>query len=669
VSDLLRSLSAGSPSPAIRERIAGLLEQLVQPGITYFPIRHHSPACARQLAWWMEQHPPATILIEGPESSTRFVELLARPDCRMPVALYISCSLPGDPSVAARENASPTRYGAYFPLCDYSPELVAIRAGVARGAKVRLIDLEFAEKVRAEQAAPTAAAVQKQRRSRSLADDPELAFSSYTRLLCEQLGCRDFHELWDHLFEAESCRLTPLEFIERLGTFCALTRELTPPDRQTGPVNELRERCMAAAIREELQRHQAEGIEGPVLVVTGGFHTVALPELVAGDLPRPARPAGLESHSGTWLIPYSFDRLDALNGYQSGMPAPGFYDALWHASRTGTPAELSRGIVELILDFARQARPLAPAGGCSTPEVQATVEMALQLAALRGHAFPQREDMQDAIRSCLATGELAIEGLWLTSHLKKFLAGDRVGSIPQQAQESPLVADFRIHCQRWKLPHQTGAARTITLELYRSARARAISQFLQRLQLLDVPYASWQGGPDYVRGQHLDRLTEVWEIRWSPATASQLVEALVWGGNLAEAATARLLALAAEQFRQPQTMRTEAAVGLLRTACQLGLTATLPELVEQVRLQIETDAELPSVAAALSQLLVLRAAGTPLQANRIEQLPELIQQCYQRTVRLTRSAALTPADQIDGVLQALAVVRGAIRLEDRYPVS
>ena len=56
----------------------------------YFPVRHHSPACAWHLERAIRQYRPELILIEGPENANSLIPILASPDTEAPVALYYS---------------------------------------------------------------------------------------------------------------------------------------------------------------------------------------------------------------------------------------------------------------------------------------------------------------------------------------------------------------------------------------------------------------------------------------------------------------------------------------------------------------------------------------------------------------------------------------------------
>ena len=96
--------------------------------VTFVGVRHHSPACARLVAATIEELRPAHVLVEGPaDMNDRLDELLL--DHRLPIAIF----------TAYRDGER--LHASWSPLCDYSPEWVAITAGRSVGAEVRLIDL------------------------------------------------------------------------------------------------------------------------------------------------------------------------------------------------------------------------------------------------------------------------------------------------------------------------------------------------------------------------------------------------------------------------------------------------------------------------------------------------------------------------------------------------
>ena len=161
-------------------------------------------------------------------------------------------------------------------------------------------------------------------RLRALQEEHSLQHSAYLSALAKKTGCRDFNELWDHLFEAH-CQQTPTpDFIRQIAAYCYLARRETPPESLETDGTLAREAAMAKAIAAVLQN-----LDGKILVVTGGFHSVALPALIESPPAAPPAPKLSPGSAQTVLMRYSFEQLDALNGYAAGMPAPGYYQLLW----------------------------------------------------------------------------------------------------------------------------------------------------------------------------------------------------------------------------------------------------------------------------------------------------------------------------------------------------
>src|SRR5690348_9241844 len=118
--------------------------------VVYFPVRHHSPACAWHVDRLIRTLRPDAVLIEGPRDATSLIPLLTHRQTRMPVAIYTTYIEHG-PDVSGQpangQHKDLLRHAAYYPLCDYSPELAAIRAAAELGARTRFIDLTFPEMV------------------------------------------------------------------------------------------------------------------------------------------------------------------------------------------------------------------------------------------------------------------------------------------------------------------------------------------------------------------------------------------------------------------------------------------------------------------------------------------------------------------------------------------
>ncbi len=112
-------------APTAEQAVAALLPKLRSARVTYFPIRHHSPACAAHLRRWIAAHRPASVLVEGPASFSGKIDFLTDERCVCPVAIYTTfidkrgrLRPPGDE--AKPGPGGPPRSAAFYPFCDYS---------------------------------------------------------------------------------------------------------------------------------------------------------------------------------------------------------------------------------------------------------------------------------------------------------------------------------------------------------------------------------------------------------------------------------------------------------------------------------------------------------------------------------------------------------------------
>lgn len=624
-------------------------EQVLLSGpITYFPIRHHSPACARHLRQWIEHFQPESIIIEGPGSHDDWIPLLVSHECIGPVALLSTY----------RESDSPTglRHSAFYPLCDYSPEWVALRQGHAQGARVRFADLEFGEKVRIKHAQLQEGESPQTLLGVLLGDESNLRYSEFIEKLVRRLGCRDFDELWDHLFEARSETMTTEAFLGLLATYCDLSRASYQPEYLKADGTLAREAIMVEVIRSEYEQLRDPKRQGALLVVTGGFHTVALPEVVSGEgnphrskssTPDPAK-------SGSWLIRYSYDQLDALSGYRSGMPSPGFYDVLWQADQANMPKRDE--VARLVTIIARETRGKPIPHEASVTDSIAAVQMLDRLADLRGHTTPTRSDVLDAIASCMRKESGVGEDL-LSAIVHRVLAGNRIGSIPPAAGQPPIIHDFHRQATSYRLPINTIEPRNVHLELYRKPQHRAISFFLHQLQLLTVPYAEFVDGPDFIHGYRLSRLQEEWRVVWSPNVEARLAELASLGDSVAGATAQQIVQLVRDLDEAGSARDADAAVELLIRTCRCGLHTHAERILPVVQSHIAEDSSFASIAKALSGLALLRSAREPLEAERLDSLDQIILHCYHRATYLIDTLSEIPDDQLDSSLDGLLSVR------------
>ena len=630
-------------SQAMRE----LGARLVTPELIVFPVRHHSPACAWQLRRLLAECTPSAVLVEGPRSFTSLLPHLAHAEARMPLAIYTYAVRRGS------EDEPEQRRAAYYPFCDYSPELVALRDAASRGIPARFIDLDFAEQcgLSDEEDADE---------GQSLLDERHYSRSRFLQALAQQLGCRDHEELWEHLFELPASGLSLTEFVAQVATYCQLSRLDTDEAQMRADGTLQREAEMAWHIRDALSQRTPG--TGPVLAVVGGFHAVVLPELVAAAKVRPSLSRKNIAEEECALIRYSFDRLDRLNGYASGMTSPAWHQSLWEQmlrhdriDAAASPRVRRTAALGVLTDIAVELRsrhnlPLP------MPALGAAYEQALRLAQLRRRSAPAREDVQDAVISCFVKGDADADGALVMAVTRRVLGGIAVGNVPPGASTPPLVKDFRYRVQRQRLKIDDTQRRRAVLDLYRRPAHRLTSRLLHGLSLLGVPFAVRMAGPDFVLGVGLDRLQEHWEYAYSAAIEAALVEASVYGVSVALAVANRFAAKVDRMQAEGLGGNAREGAALMTQACVLGLHDRLPRLVGLLRGAIGADAGFDSVAAAVASLGLLWESREPLEARDVPDLLPLLAAAYERAIYLGRELRGAQCEA-KAVVQALLQLR------------
>lgn len=607
-----------------------LSELIWQPGrLIVAPIRHHSPACARAVAAIIDQRRPAQILIEGPAEMTPLIPWLVHPETRAPVAVYLI-----GPRANQQLPTSPFAVAGYLPLCDYSPELVALRRGTATGAKLAFIDRGFG----CRRPEPEHGAL-------SLMAEAHWRHGRFIQALTDRIGARDADEVWDRLFEAADDH-DPARLFAQVGAYCLAIRRDWPEALLEADGTLARERTMAAAIRSAL----AKG--GEVLAVVGGFHAQAV---ATQALDSPPPPAETDAPGQAFLIRYSFDRLEALNGYTAGMPAPAWHQALWESGPAlDQPPDRGTVATAFLGELAGWARSQIGPSLVATPDMVAALTQAQSLAELRGHCAIQRTELTDAVGSAWVKGNREEDGRMLLSELCRLMTGDRLGDIPAGAGHPPLVAEARHRAATLGFEVTTTTPRRIALEIYRKPKDRARSRFLHAMAYLDTGFAVFRAGPDLIGNRNLDRVIEHWDCAWTPVVEGRLVEAARWGGTVDEACLARVKAAVAALERNPGAGGSAKAVELLTSLCLIGLSASLPQIVSLVAGQIRGDNDIASLVRAAAGLTLLWSGRAHLAGVERGEIEPLIVTAFHRARWLLPSASGRVGDPARALAGALA---------------
>jgi hypothetical protein len=561
--------------------------------VVFFPVRHHSPTAARLVRELIQRLRPAAVLIEGPADFNERIDELYLPH-RPPLAVYSYLRLP-----------SGQRRGAYYPLCEHSPEWQALLAARKAEATVRFIDLHWAD----------IAGVEGEPDNRY--SDAEFRRSGYIATLCKRLGVEDFNALWDTLFELDA-DLDIETYLERAHNLCGNMRLLEGAGSAT---DRRREAFMASIIRQTLEEHK-----GCIVVVTGGYHSVALHGRLTGKAPAgmaepaeypPAPPAPGEER-GIALTPYSFERLDSLTGYEAGMPNPGFYQQVWRDRQKGH-TDTHHKLLQRVAERLRENKQ-----AISSADLIAAETTARGLAALRGHAEVWRTDLVDGITGALIKEEMTRGGQHpLLDAVHDVLRGGERGLLAEGAQLPPLVVDIQTQLEAHDLQARS-QPRDVDLDLEQDA-GRQRSRILHRLRLLEVSGYERTAGTDLSVRDDLAKVWERWHIAWNPDFDARCIESARYGPTLAEATAARL-AEAAERIERDAGK----AALLLLDAALAGLTELAGSLLERLKELVRTDGNYFTVTGALGHLLYLYRYDVVLQTAGHGEIGALVTQAYQR---------------------------------------
>lgn len=586
--------------------------------VTFIGVRHHSPACARLVHRTIERLRPAYVLVEGPaDYNDRLDELLLEHE--PPIAIF------------SHHRNGPLVHTAWSPLCAHSPEWVALKTGRACGAELRFIDL------------PTWHQAMIGRRNRYA--DAEERYAEAIRRLCRELTVDGIDALWDHLFEIPD----DADLAERLEAYFDLVRG----ESEAGAQDTAREHYMARWVRAA----QAAAGRRPVVVVTGGFHTPALRALVSspaadpdeGRWPQVPRPPD-GSVGGSFLVPFSFRRLDSFSGYQSGMPSPEYYHRLWEHGPRRAADELTEAVVERLRERGVTV---------STADLIAARALTEGLARLRGHRHPGRTDLLDGLASALISEDLEDPLPWssreplrpsahpVVAEMVAAFSGDRVGRLHPDTPAPPLVEQVIADLERLGLD----GAETVTLRLADGADLER-SRLLHRLRVLGIPGFDRESGP--ATGTE-EALEERWTLRPGEHRLPALIEAGAYGATPADAAAAALEERAAAAGDDAAAL---AAVLFDAVFCGCG---ELPDqIAERISAGIDTGSDMGQLGEVLETMLALwrhdRVLG--LAGGRLPAV--VIERCVIRLLWLMESLRGGPAPAEPARLAAMAAVRDAL---------
>jgi hypothetical protein len=580
-------------------------------------VRHHSPACARLVAHTIREARPRFVLIEGPaDMNGRIDELLLGHE--LPIAIF---------SYASGEEV---HHASWSPFCAYSPEWVALETARETRAESLFMDLPAWHKAFAE--------------VENRYSDRHSRASDRMRLLCERMGIEDTDALWDHLFEQP---LGIEVLAERLSTYFRELREGDDPGDRDREREAYMNRWIAWAM-------EAAG-DQDVVVVCGGYHAPALATAwqALAEPQRPETPTreGL-ARLGSYLVPYSFHRLDSFVGYESGMPSPEFYQRVWERGANEAGETM---LFDTIQHLRRKKQRVSPA------DAIAALTLASGLRTLRGHVELARIDVLDGLAAAVVKDALDAPLPWnrrgqlvsgtdpMLVEMVSAFSGERVGRLARGTPQPPLVADVREQLERAGITPKRVVAQ-VEVPLVDAAGLER-SRVLHRLRVLRIPGFALTRAPSLARAA--TELSEQWAISAQLEAEAALIEASAYGATLEAAAAARL----EEGVRNAGGLRDLAEI--LGEAALVGITTLTDRLFAEVRRVAGTEPSFGELGGALGKFLALYNHGLLLGTTGAAILGETIEAAFERGLWLFEGVGGNAgAVEVDGAL----ALRDALRL-------
>lgn len=508
--------------------------------VHYFGIRHHGPGCARCLDTALRELAPAMVLVEGPEDATDLMPLLGDADMEPPVALLAYATENPDNAI-------------FWPFALFSPEYRAARYALDNQVPLRLIDLPAAATLaehaklaetpdyatgtpaEGEEKSDNAQAVSEHEPEGPVSRDP-------IGILARCAGYEDGESWWSDLVE-ENPEPGPL--------FAAIASAMTAL-RGTSPAGlSTREARREAHMRLAID-HACKEVNGSIAVICGAWHVPALQtpqkrkddrELLRG-LPK-------VKASLTWA-PWTQPRLASASGYGAGIRHPGWYEHLWHHG--GETTRTTRWLLRIARLMRNKGHPV------STASLIDAERLTTALAAIRNRTAPNFEELRDAAVACLCGGE----SLLYATIGAELLTGAGVGRVSARTPLSPLLSDLQTQQKTAKLK-PAALERELPLDL-RSESGLFRSTLLHRLVALEIPWGKPVGA-----GRSRGTFRENWMLRWEPEYAVRLVEQLVHGPTIEQAASGCLLA----------SMRRAESLARLAEYLEKAMKARLPAVIDE----------------------------------------------------------------------------------------
>jgi len=568
----------------------------------------------------IEKLKPRFVLVEGPcDMNERIDELLL--GHQMPIALF-----------SYRQNPDGSSRGTWTPFCEFSPELVAMQTARKVGSKPMWMDLPAWD--------DTFLGVENRFGSERMKHSDRLGE------IADRLGFEDTDALWDHLFEQPQS----IEDLEKgLIRYFDVLRADEPGGERDEPREATMTRFIAAAARDCKKGET-------IVVVCGGYHKPALERQWNDSDPTwpdvPPVPEG--TRVGSYFVPYSLRRLDSFAGYASGMPSPGFYQAVWEQ---GSEKAAESMLFHAIQHLRKKQQRVSPA------DAIAANTLANGLRIMRAHKVLTRIDVLDGLAGALVKEALDAPLPWtrrgtLAKHTDALLvelvsafSGEKYGVLAKGTPAPPLLDDTFAELSRVDIEPKRGAQK-FTAKLTDQAGADR-SRVLHRIRVLGIPGFTRTRAPSLLRTK--TDLSEEWSVERLLETDPALIEAAVYGGSLIAAAGAKL----EERCRDAQDVSILADA--LFDAALCGIRTLTDRWLLEISQRVAQEPNLGALGKAMHRLLPLYGGDVLYDMRGSTELGKVLSTCFDRALWLFEGIQGPDAELDEGHVFAVHAIRELIR--------
>ncbi len=670
-----------------------------------FGIRHLSPAGAWYVREYLDEMEPELVLIEGPSDFTELIGELGGNKVKPPIA------------VMAYTLGLPIRTILY-PFSIYSPEYQAILWAREHGCKCRFCDLPSDvflgisknRDMRRNQTVEPSGEAGEERKKELSGDFEESETSGKERergtpQVCEGVGAAggsdesvyegldrisedgDHETFWErtieHAADFEGYQKGAAEFGRSLRelTLAEVTlsgRKKSKEQRLEDAENLIREACM----REEIKRAVEEGIPPEkIVVITGAFHVEGIlgtaafeDEALETELPK--REDGTEFYEDwlkkpgvvlsekEWkrlprletkktLMPYSYYRLSERSGYGAGNRAPAYYELLWKGLCLGKPDYAASRYLTSLEVFQRKHGNMA-----SSAQVIEAMRLARSLAELRGYEIPALKDLRDAAVTCMGHGNFS-EIVLAAADTE---IGTTIGSLPQGVSQTSIQTDFYRKLEELRLEkYKSLTAERLSLDLREKLTVRSRksafmdlerSFFLHQLRVLNIRFASLEGSR-----QENATWAENWLLQWTPEAEIQIVEAVLKGDTVEQAAGFEL------KTRIEENNSISGLAAVVEEACYCGIPQALSMAVSALQKSAVDAASIIELADTAMSLSVVIRYGDIRKLDRTPLLP-LLSQLFLRSCLILAEECICDDQAAGNVGKAINLLNDVVLNHD-----